>query len=128
MPYLRILKEHGWSIWPFDRPGPLTAIEIYPRALTGPVTKSSAEARQRYLQRTRWVWTGTQLQTAIASEDAFDAAISALVMAKHSAILEALPVCDDAAKREGEIWVPPGHDSARGLQPTASGAIMRRLG
>lgn len=111
MPHLRILQDQGWSIWPFDSPGCHTVIEIYPRVLTGPVTKSDAQARRQYLQGTKWRWTDNYLRTAGSSEDAFDAAISALVMAEHAGTLETLPIRAGTATREGEIWVPPSHDT-----------------
>jgi hypothetical protein len=124
MPHLLTLREQGWSIWPFDGSGRHTVIEIYPRVLTGPVAKSNAEARRQYLQRTKWNWKDVHLQAAGASEDAFDAAISALVMAEHAGTLRSLPLGAGTARREGEIWVPPSHDTYLRLQPTASGAIM----
>lgn len=107
MPYLQTLQEQGWSIWPFDTPGCHTVIEIYPRALTGPVTKSKREARRQYLISTTWSWTDAHRHAAESSEDAFDAAISALVMAEYAVALEALPIGGGLAMREGEIWMPP---------------------
>ena len=50
MPILQTLREAGFSIWPFDPPGWPTVVEIYPRALTGAVNKSSRDARQTYLR------------------------------------------------------------------------------
>jgi hypothetical protein len=49
MLYLRNLREGGFSVWPFDPPNPHTAMEIRPRALTGPVTKSDMSSGERYL-------------------------------------------------------------------------------
>ncbi|MGE4161847.1 MAG: VOC family protein [Vicinamibacterales bacterium] len=109
MPYLQTLRERGWSIWPFDSPGCHTVVEIYPRALTGAVTKSQPEARRAYVLRTKWSWTDTHRRDVESSEDAFDAAISALVMAEHAGTLNALPIRAGTAAREGEIWVPPSH-------------------
>ena len=75
-------------------------LEIYPRLLTGPVTKSSAQARQTYLAER---YPGLECQT----EDAFDAAVSALVMARRATELAALPAALDAeVRREGWIWEP----------------------
>ena len=53
-------------------------VEIYPRALTGAVVKSDHSARHRYLTDESLP---SDLRTlAEGSEDAFDAAVSALVM------------------------------------------------
>ena len=41
------------------------------------------------------------------SEDAFDAAVSALMMEAHWHAFEHLPPADETARLEGEIWVPP---------------------
>jgi hypothetical protein len=100
MPLLHVLHERGFSIWPFDPPGWPLVLEIYPRMLTGSVTKSSALARQSYLAQH---YPGLECET----EDAFDAAVSALVMACHASELAALPEASDAqVRREGWIWAP----------------------
>jgi hypothetical protein len=58
-------------------------VEIYPRALTGPLRKSSWTERHAYL-RTRFPDQPTDLlERAAGSEDAFDAALSSLVMGAH---------------------------------------------
>lgn len=47
------------------------------------------------------------LERAAGSEDAFDAAVSALVMSEHEAELRALgPPADPADLVEGKIWQP----------------------
>ena len=44
----------------------------------------------------------------VGSEDAFDAAISALVMHEHLADLAALPqTTDPVTLLEGDVWRPP---------------------
>ena len=96
MPLLRALHERGFSIWPFDPPGWPLVLEIYPRMLTGPVAKSNAAARAAYLQRR---YPGLEC----ATEDAFDAAVSALVMARHVDEFAHLP---RETRREGAIWYP----------------------
>ena len=51
-PALARLQDAGFAIWPFDAPArPPVAVEIWPRALTGPVVKSDATARAAYLDR-----------------------------------------------------------------------------
>jgi len=96
MPLLNALHERGFSIWPFDPPGWPLVLEIYPRMLTGPVAKSNAAAREAYLQRR---YPGLEC----ATEDAFDAAVSALVMAHH---VDEFPHLHRATGREGAIWYP----------------------
>jgi hypothetical protein len=119
-PVLRRLRAAGFSIWPFDPPRLPVAVEIFPRLLTGPVIKSRREARDRYLRERGWP------PEAAVTEDAFDAAVSALVMSAHSAALAALPVeADPIIRREGRIWSPdPAHCSSRllsGACATGSG-------
>jgi hypothetical protein len=80
-------------------------IEIYPRILTGPAVKSSHEDRSAYLKR--WPALTTDIRSrAAASEDAFDALVSALVMDTHIDEIRSLGAGDDLSRLEGEIWVP----------------------
>lgn len=100
-PVLRRLRAAGFSVWPFDPPRLPAAVEIFPRLLTGPVVKSRRDAREAYLRARGWP------AEAAVSEDAFDAAVSALVMSRHAAALAALPdECDPVTRREGRIWSP----------------------
>ena len=109
MPLLHALHTAGAHVWPFDAPGWPLVIEIYPRLLTGAVVKSSASARQAYLERyPRLGW--RHRRDAIASEDAFDAAVSALVMLEHVVELAQLPEeLDPELRLEGRIWHPTSH-------------------
>ncbi len=110
MPMLRRLRDRGWSVWPFDPPRlPLPLlVEIYPRALTGPVTKSSPEARAAYLAAPAYAaLAGAVRAEAAASEDAFDAVVSALVMREHAEEFAGLPgAADPVTQLEGAIWRP----------------------
>lgn len=107
MPLLHRLRSAGAAVWPFDAPGWPLVVEIYPRLLTGAVVKSRAAARDAYLAR-RYPNLGL-----IASEDAFDAAVSALEMARHTDDLAALPAEPDAElRREGRIWYPGWQEDA----------------
>ena len=56
-------------------------------------------------------------ERAAGSEDAFDAAVSALVMARHRDELSALPPVPPGSRLrlEGAIWTPRGSDDARSL-------------
>lgn len=105
MPILATLREAGFSIWPFDPPGLPMVIEIYPRALTGRVNKSSGEERRRYLERTCPALSRQYFTAAGSCEDAFDAAVSALVMQYRIDELENLPPAAHRCERlEGRIW------------------------
>lgn len=106
MPVLRRLRDAGFSIWPFDAPGWPAAVEIYPRLFTGPVRKSDAAARTRHLARYSQLVPAMR-SAAQRSEDAFDAAVSALEMWRHRDELAALPSARDHVERiEGAIWKP----------------------
>jgi len=114
-PMLARLRHAGFAIWPFDAPARApVVVEIYPRALTGAVVKSDPDARRRYLED-RYPRVAPELRDrAIASEDAFDAAVSALVMSSEEAALRTLPtIADRTLRREGCVWTP-----ARGVTRT----------
>jgi len=66
----------------------------------GPLwTQDLYGARERYLGDRGWP------PEAAVSEDAFDAAVSALVMSAHATALAALPPePDPVLRREGRIW------------------------
>ena len=107
MPILHRLHEAGLGVWPFTAPAMATAVEIYPRLLTGPVNKRKEECRRTYIHDHFAAIGPTFRELACSSEDAFDAAVSALVMAKHSRELRTLPPAADAQTLlEGEIWRP----------------------
>jgi hypothetical protein len=106
MPFLRRLRGEGkCAVWPFDSPRDPLVVEIYPRILTGRVVKSSEEGRSAYLKR--WpALPASIISPAAASEDAFDALVSALVMDSHIDRLRNIEAGDDISRLEGEIWVP----------------------
>lgn len=107
MPLLLRLHHAGFAIWPFDPPGWPRVVEIYPRLLTGPVRKRNPAERARYLDGAFPHLPGEHRAFASASEDAFDATVSALVMAQHAGDLESLPaIADPQTLREGLIWYP----------------------
>jgi Protein of unknown function (DUF429) len=107
-PVLARLRAAGFAVWPFDTPAvPPVVVEIYPRALTGAVVKSNAAARHAYLAQLQPELPGALHDLAVASEDAFDAAVSAIVMSRHADELHALPAIDDPTlRREGQVWTP----------------------
>jgi hypothetical protein len=106
---LHRLHQAGATIWPFVRGGWPIVVEIYPRLLTGPLTKSDPVARARLLG-VRFPDLGGQcVRAATLSEDAFDAAVSALVMVEHRADLQDLAQHDEddpQIRLEGRIWHP----------------------
>lgn len=101
MQELHRLASAGFHIWPFD-PGSLpVVVEIYPRKLTGQIVKSNTAARKTYLEK---VAMDSRFRASAAiSEDAFDAAISAIGMSAAVAELVALPREPDYVL-EGKIW------------------------
>jgi len=78
-------------------------VEIFPRLLTGPVRKNNQDEREPYLADVQMAPEFRRL--AATSEDAFDAAVSALVMPTAVDELLALPDEPDYAV-EGKIWQP----------------------
>jgi hypothetical protein len=126
MPLLHQLQALGAQVWPYcGEGGRPTVVEIYPRLMTGAVCKSNAIARADLLARRYPELSADHRRLAIASEDGFDAAVSALVMLEHVADLAALPPEPDPALRlEGRIWHPGWRDDrfepqiyTHGLQP-----------
>jgi len=119
IPFLLQLHKAGFRIWPFEsaaldnkRPQPLL-IEMYARLMTGAVKKSSAEARRAYLRtKMREDAFYAKLKRgvvakAVASEDAFDALISAMEMARHASDFTKLKKTNDSIRQlEGITWVP----------------------
>jgi Protein of unknown function (DUF429) len=106
MPVLDRLRDAGFSIWPFDPPGWPLAVEIYPRVLTGRVNKSNHAARIEYLRTVFPDVPANMGALAASNDDAFDAAVSALVMARCAGELLALEATEPWAAREGKIWEP----------------------
>lgn len=106
MPLLPELERADFSIWPFASARPPFAAEIYPRWFTGPLTKSSRHARALQLANHPLPAERRLCELAEASEDAFDAALSALALAgapspEDPREMEAL------FRIEGRIWRPP---------------------
>jgi len=107
MPFLAELRGAGFSIWPFDPPRPPLVVEIYPRWLTGRVRKTSPVARALHLASRFPSLDRSLADLAASTEDAFDAAVSALRMAEHAAAFARLPRARDAIEDlEGRIWSP----------------------
>jgi len=123
MPYLLRLAEEGFKVWPFDPVGWPCVVEIYPRALTGEVNKSNHATRLAYLHAKFPDLDAGDVAVAAGSEDAFDAAVSALVMDRHRTEFDALEEAYGTPHAiEGAIWRPI---QATGAQPTSHGALRQ---
>ena len=121
---LHHLREAGFHVWPFDLPAMPLLVEIYPRALTGPVNKSDWIRRTQFLSRERYDSVDAPMRALAAStEDAFDAAVSAFEMDAHRDELSALPhVTHPQLRLEGAIWRPGWSEPALvGRPPSSSG-------
>ena len=107
MPHLAALRAEGFSIWPFHEVQTPLVIEIYPRLLTGPVNKSDFDERADYLAKRCPEIDDALACKAASSEDAFDAAVSAVVMNRHINEISALTKSRDSTELiEGSIWWP----------------------
>jgi hypothetical protein len=118
MPFLLRLRDAGFKTWPFENaqfgamPKPLV-VEMYTRLMTGAVAKSNAAARRAYLLSRRKndaLYAGISrgvMKKAEASEDAFDALVSAMEMVRHREDFAGLRATKDAELRlEGITWRP----------------------
>jgi diadenosine tetraphosphate (Ap4A) HIT family hydrolase len=119
MPVLRQLRDGGFAIWPFDPVRLPLVVEIYPRALTGAVKKGAAVDRDAYLRRRFPDLPADVLSLGAASDDAFDALVSALLMWEHRDGLTA-SAADLSSHHmlEGRIWLPAGNSSSTRDRPT----------
>jgi hypothetical protein len=106
MPWLAWLRERGFAIWPFDEVGACTALEVYP-SLYAKVATYDAAARAAHLARLPSAVLGAaDREAAVASDDAFDAVVSALAMwERRDELLSLEATTDRTAALEGEIWV-----------------------
>jgi gamma-glutamylcyclotransferase (GGCT)/AIG2-like uncharacterized protein YtfP len=108
MPYLARLRAAGAAIWPFDAPRLPVVVELYPRVFTGLVRKRDANARALALRRYgRAELADAPRAAASASDDAFDAAVSALGLTRAARELVRLPAPrDELDALEGRIFRP----------------------
>jgi hypothetical protein len=114
IPYLPLLRDQGFRIWPFHAPGNYNVVEIYPRYFTGPVIKSRSLARRRRLVELReehplYARLTVQQQTrAEMSENAFDALVSGVEMwRRKEAVQHLVAETDETTQMEGSIFAPP---------------------
>ena len=106
MPCLARLSRAGFAIWPFET-GRSLVVEIYPALLAefkGKGTPVRIAEAVRDNRRIPAPWKAH----AACSQDAFDAALSALALADHADELAELePAAPDTPySLEGQIWAP----------------------
>ncbi len=107
MPVLHELRGAGFHVWPYDEPGWPAVFEIYPRIFTGAVHKSSRRARTTLIDQRYPALAAAHYNAMVASDDAFDAAVSALEMWVFRNEVQRLPVVSDPVlKLEGMTWYP----------------------
>ncbi|MGA0122870.1 MAG: hypothetical protein ACO3KD_07690, partial [Gaiellales bacterium] len=104
IPHLPVLRDAGWAVWPFDAPGRHTVCEIWPRLFTGPLPKSDPARRAAWLRGHGL--SGRLLERSAASEDAFDAAASALALSGARDLARSLRAACAGDPREGAILAP----------------------
>jgi hypothetical protein len=106
MPWLAWLRERGFSIWPFDAVSERTAFEVYP-SLYAKVTTDDRAGRAAHLaELPSTVLAARERELATASDDAFDAVVSALAMWKRRHELLSLDAATDATTAiEGAVWI-----------------------
>ncbi|WP_419937827.1 HIT domain-containing protein [Candidatus Palauibacter sp.] len=126
MRHLARLHTEGFSIWPFHEARAPVVIEIYPRLLTGPVKKSDYAARETYLAQGFPEINDGFARKAASSEDAFDAAVSAMVMSRHLDEISTLAAARDSTELiEGRIWWPR---EIREAAPNDRRGVVRKAG
>lgn len=107
MPILARLRGAGFSVWPFHEAALPAAIEIWPRLYMGSVRKKRAGERARFLRERHPELDAGVRDAAAASDDAFDALVSALHMERHRWSFALLTrAADRTGRLEGEIWRP----------------------
>src|SRR5262249_7214369 len=88
MPFLRELRNAGFSIWPFDPPSERTVVGIYPSLLRKLEPELDGNSGNRHCN---------------------DAIVSARVMWKHRDSFARLTAATDPITCiEGGVWTPPG--------------------
>jgi hypothetical protein len=105
MPWLAWLRSRGFAVWPFDDVGPCTALEVYP-SLYAKVATNDAAGRAAHLAPLAPDLLGArEREIAVASDDAFDAVVSALAMwERRDDLLSLQAATDETTAIEGEIW------------------------
>jgi len=105
IPHLPQLRAAGWSIWPWDAPAARTLVEIWPRTMSGPLRKSDPAERRAWLRRFAADSPIALRRLAADSEDAFDAAASALALSRSRTLPAVLERGAPGDPREGAMLV-----------------------
>jgi Protein of unknown function (DUF429) len=105
IPWLPALRERGFAIWPFDDVGPRAAFEVYPSLYAKVATNDAAGRAAHLAPLPSTVLAPRDRDSAVASDDAFDAVVSALAMWDRRHELLSLDAATDATTAiEGAVW------------------------
>lgn len=106
MPHLTRLREAGVAVWPFDDAGAATVVEVYPTMFSGRARRS-ADARREAAGADDRI-PPTLVPDVVATQDAFDAALTALAMAERVGELGTLRAAPPGSAEaiEGALWSP----------------------
>jgi len=106
MPFLQDLRNAGFRIWPWDDAAPPAAVEIWTRVAIGDTVKSDPVARIAAVKAHPGIPAELQ-STASASEDLFDAAMTALWLSGNEGQLKSSKRSRRKADLlEGRTWLP----------------------
>lgn len=103
MPWLAWLRARGFAIWPFDAVGADTVFEVYPSLYAKVATNDSAGRATHLAALPASVLGPVERAAAVATDDAFDAVVSALAMWERRDELLSLKATTDATV-EGDVW------------------------
>jgi hypothetical protein len=111
MALLGVLRAGGLAMWPFDAPRMPLAVEVFPRLLARDRTGDAASRlrgrafREAVVDRLGPAVHAGRGALLRSNQDAFDAAVSALALARLRT--SRLPEADEVDRREGRIWRGP---------------------
>jgi hypothetical protein len=106
IPFLPQLRAAGFKIWPWDDATPPAAVEIWTRVAIGDTVKSNPTARINAVKSHKGIPPSLRA-SASASEDLFDAAMTALWLSENEASLTSSKRSRRKADLlEGRTWLP----------------------
>jgi hypothetical protein len=106
MPWLAWLRQRGFAIWPFDDAAARTVFEVYPSLYATVATNDVAGRAAHLAHLAPVVLAPRDREAAIATDDAFDAVVSALAMWERRDELCSLRATTDATTAiEGAVWI-----------------------
>ncbi len=107
IPFLPGLRSAGFKIWPWDDATPPAVVEIWTRVAIGDTVKSNQTARTHAVKSHKGIASALR-PAASASEDLFDAAMTALWLSENEASLTSSKRSRRKADLlEGRTWLPP---------------------